>query len=137
LPAMRERLDRGPALVTWAIRSDDIEATSRMLGGTEILPMARGAYRWRITVPADGAPAHSGTRPTVLQWETGHPAAALPDAGCRLEKVLLAHPEAPGVLAALRGAGLAADDPVEARAGAPPGLTARIRTPRGIVEIRG
>jgi hypothetical protein len=136
-PAMHARLERGPALVTWAIRSDDIEATSRLLGISGIVPMARGAYRWRITIPADGALAQSGTRPTVLQWETEHPTAALPDAGCHLEKVLLVHPEAPGMLAALRGAGLAAGDPLEAGAGAPRGLTAHIRTPRGIVEIRG
>jgi hypothetical protein len=135
--AMRARLERGPALVTWAIRSDDIEATSGQLGETEILPMARGPYRWRITVPADGTLGHAGARPTVLQWETEHPTVALPDAGCRLGKILLAHPEAPGMLARLRDAGLAADDPVEARPGAPHALAAYIRTPRGIVEIRG
>ena len=95
-PAMRERLAAGPALVTWAVRSDDIEA-----------------------------------------WETERPTAALPDAGCRLEKLVLAHPDAPAGLAALRAAGLDPDEPVEARREGPHGLQAQVRTPRGIVVIHG
>lgn len=136
-PSMRARLDEGPALVTWALRSDDIASTSRVLGGAEVLAMARGAYRWRISVTADGALPEAGTRPTVLQWETEHPTDTLPDAGCRLEKLLLMHPGAPGMIASLQAAGLEADEPVEARDGTPHGLTARIRTPRGVVVIGG
>ena len=137
-PAMQERLASGPSLVTWAIRSDDIESTVRDLAAAalDILPMARGTYRWRIGVPPSGALALAGTTPTILQWETQPPAAALPDAGCRIEKVLLHHPQAEATLAALRAAGLGPDEPVEARNQAPAGVVARIRTPRGIAEIR-
>lgn len=136
-PAMQERLARGPALVTWAIRSGGIESTvDRLGGGVEILPMARGSYRWCIGVPPSGALPQAGITPTVLQWETAHPAAALPDGGCRIEKLLLQHVAAPSTLATLRAAGLAADEPVEARNASPPGLVARIRTPHGIEEIR-
>ena len=138
-PAMRERLEKGPALVTWAARSDDIEATVAALSGgkPEILPMARGAYRWRIGVPPSGALAQAGTSPTAIQWEADHPTGALPDAGCRLERLLLTHPDAPASLAALRAAGLHPDEPVEARREGTPGLQAQVRTPRGIVLIRG
>jgi hypothetical protein len=137
-PAMQERLAGGPSLVTWAIRSGDIESTVRDIagGGLDILPMARGSYRWRIGVPPSGALPQAGTMPTILQWETEPPAAALPDAGCRIEKLLLHHPQAPSTLAALREAGLGREAAVEARNEAPPGVVARIRTPRGIVEIR-
>ena len=138
-PAMRERLAAGPALVTWAVRSDDIEASLSAVTGArlEILPLSRGAYRWRIGVPHSGALAQAGTSPTPIQWETERPTAALPDAGCRLEKLLLVHPDAPAGLAALRAAGLDPADPVEARREGPPGVEAQVRTPRGIVVIHG
>lgn len=137
-PAMHERLARAPSLVTWAVRCDDIESTVGGIAGAglEILPMARGSYRWRIGVPPSGALAQAGTTPTILQWDTEPPAAALPDAGCRIEKLLLHHPQAPGTLAALLATGLGPGEPVEARNGAPAGVVARIRTPRGIAEIR-
>jgi hypothetical protein len=99
--------------------------------------MSRGDYRWRIAVPPSGALAQAGTSPTAIRWLTDHPTKALPDAGCRLEKLLLHHSDAPGMLAALRSAGLAPDEPVEARRDEPFGLRAQVRTPRGIVEIRG
>ena len=136
-PAMRERLEQGPALVTWAVRSDDIAGTVKALGGgVDVLPMARGSYRWRISVPPSGALAQAGTTPTVLQWDTEHPTAVLPDAGCRLEQLLLHHPEAAATLGALHGAGLGADQPVLSRKDVPYGLVARLRTPGGIAEIR-
>ena len=137
--SMRERIVKGPVLATWAVRSDDIDSTVLALGGgkPEILPMSRGAYRWRIGVPPSGALAQAGTSPTAIQWDTEHPTAALPDSGCRLEKLLLVHPDAPASLAALVAAGLDPADPVEARREDPPGLQAQVRTPHGIVPIRG
>ena len=118
---------------------DDIEASLSAVTGArlEILPLSRGAYRWRIGVPPSGALAQAGTSPTPIQWETERPTAALPDAGCRLEKLVLAHPDAPAGLAALRAAGLDPDEPVEARREGPHGLQAQVRTPRGIVVIHG
>ena len=138
-PATRQRLALGPALVTWVVRSDAIEATIGALAGgkPEILPMSRGAYRWRIGVPPSGALAQAGTAPTAIQWLTDHPTVALPDPGCRLEKLLLTHRDAPVTLGALRAGGLDPEEPIEARRDGPEGLEARIRTPRGIVEIRG
>jgi hypothetical protein len=138
-PAMGARLAEGPALVTWVVRTGSIEDTVAVLGGgkPEILAMSRGPFRWRIAVPASGALAHSGTSPTAIQWETEPASAALPDAGCRLEKLLLTHVEAPAIVAALRAAGLPKDEPIEARRDGPPGLQAQVRTPSGIVVIRG
>jgi hypothetical protein len=64
-PAMQLRLARGPALVTWAVRADDIEGAlaATAAGRPDILPMSRGAYRWRIGVPASGALARPAPRP--------------------------------------------------------------------------
>lgn len=131
------RLARGPALIHWVVRSDDIEQALKATaaGETEILALSRGPYRWRIAVPATGRLAQRGIAPTVIQWDGAHPCDALPESGCRLEALLLNHPEAERTLRALRDAGLPPGDPVQARA-AGGGLEARIRTPKGIVELR-
>ena len=135
-PETIERLEQGPALIHWVVRADDIaraiEATAP--GRPQVLSLSRGEYRWRIGVPASGSLAQEGIAPTVIQWEGRHPADALAESGCRLERLLLRHRAAPHTLKALRDAGLAPDDPVEARADGA-GLQARIRTPRGIVEL--
>ena len=134
---MRLRLAQGPVLATWVVRSEDIVATVAGLafGKPEILDMTRGGYRWRIGVPSTGVLARAGTSPTAIQWLTDHPTLALPDSGCRLEKLLLTHPDAPAMLGVLRSAGLDPAEPIEARRDGPEGLVAQIRTPRGIAEI--
>ena len=87
-PAMRERLARGPALIHWVERTDDLETALRDYPERiEILSLSRGPYRWRIGVRPDGQRPAGGTRPTLIQWEGDlHPADALPDSGCRLER---------------------------------------------------
>jgi hypothetical protein len=136
-PEMIERLAKGPALIHWVARSEDIERAVRATaaGEAEILSLARGPYRWKMGVPRSGRLAQHGIAPTVIQWEGAHPCDAAPETGCRLERLVLRHPEAARTLDALRAAGLGEDEPVEAREeGA--GLEARIRTPKGIVELR-
>jgi hypothetical protein len=136
-PEMAGRLAKGPALIHWVARSDDIERAVRAIAAaeTEILSLARGAYRWKMGVPRSGRLARQGIVPSLIQWQDAHPCDAAPETGCRLERLVLGHPEAVRTLAALRAAGLAEDEPVEAREqGA--GLEARIRTPKGIVELR-
>ena len=85
-PAMRARLARGPALIHWVVRSDDIVAAARECPEPlDILALSRGEYRWRIGVPPDGRLPCEGRAPTIIQWEGDkHPARALPDSGCRL-----------------------------------------------------
>jgi Glyoxalase-like domain len=87
-PAMRERLARGPALIHWVERTDDLEtALHGYPGRIEILSLSRGPYRWRIGVRPDGRRPAGGTLPTLIQWEGDlHPAGALPDSGLRLER---------------------------------------------------
>ncbi len=85
-PAMKARLARAPALIHWVERTDDI---ARELAGygdaVEVLEAARGRYRWKIGVRADGALPGGGRLPTLIQWEGGlHPAADLPPSGCTL-----------------------------------------------------
>lgn len=87
-PSMRERLARGPALIHWVERTDDLETALRDHSERiEILSLSRGPYRWRIGVRPDGLRPAGGSSPTLIQWEGDlHPAGALPDSGCRLER---------------------------------------------------
>lgn len=135
-PETAARLARGPALVHWVVRADDVPAAIAATGaaGCEILALSRGDFRWRIGVPASGRLSLGGVAPTVIRWDGAHPCERLPDAGCRLESLVLGHGEAPALLRRLHAAGLPRDEPIEASADAA-GLRARIRTPRGIVEI--
>ena len=136
-PAMQERLRKGPALIHWAVRTDDIEAALAAVGGArpEVLALSRGAFRWKIGVPADGHLEHRGLQPTVIQWFAQHPADVLPDSGCRLESIVLHDAEASAIVHRLRYAGLSTDDPVQP-SDEGSGLEVRIHTPRGLVEIR-
>jgi hypothetical protein len=83
--AMDALLARGPALIHWVERVDDIEAA---LGDyperVEVLEASRRDYRWRIGVPADGRLPCGGACPTLIQWLGPHPAQALPASGCSL-----------------------------------------------------
>lgn len=136
-PGMRERLEKAPALIHWVVRTDDIAraVAATASGKLEILELSRGEFRWKIGVPASGSLAQAGTSPTVIQWQGTHPADVLADPGCRLEMLVLRHPQAPATLHSLHLAGLAALEPVQAHHEGR-GLVARIRTPRGIVELR-
>ena len=117
-PAMQARLARGPALVTWVARTDDIDAAvaTGAFGEPDVLSLARGDFRWRIGVPRDGSLALGGIAPTIIQWATHHPADVLADAGARLESLTLCHPEAGALLARLREAGFSSADPIVAAA---------------------
>ena len=138
-------LDRGmlpvdrPRLIHWVARSDDIQrdsaASSETLGG--ILAMERADYRWRITVPPDGHLPGSGLVPTLIQWDVPfHPAARLPDAGCRLMKLEGFHPQPARIRTALAALGLASRlDVHSCAADEAAQLLAYVRTPGGLVEL--
>jgi hypothetical protein len=83
---MTERLQQGPALIHWVVRTDSIDdAARRSPDAIEVLATSRGPYRWRIGVPADGHLPGQGKSPTFIQWEgDAHPAQALPESGCAL-----------------------------------------------------
>jgi hypothetical protein len=128
-----------PRLIHWVARSEDIvrdaAASSEALG--EILPCARGDYRWRITVPDDGHLPGDGLVPTLIQWDVPfHPAERLPDAGCALMKLEGFHPRPARIKAALVALGLEARlDLHPCAAGEPAQLVAYVRAPRGLVEL--
>jgi hypothetical protein len=135
-PRMRARLAEGPALVHWVVRSrdiaNDVDAAHVDLG--EILPMQRGDFDWRITVPADGHLEARGLVPTLIEWSTPrHPADRLPDRGVRLVALAGEHPEPAPVRATLARLGLS--ERLKVSYGRSPRLAAMLRTPRGTVTL--
>jgi hypothetical protein len=137
-------LDRLPAadrprLIHWVARSDDISraAASGSEAPGDILPMERGDYRWRITVPPDGSLPGDGLVPTLIQWDVPfHPASRLPDSGCRLMKLEGFHPQPARIRTALDSLGLGSRlDVHPCGNGEPVQLVAYIRTPGGLVEL--
>ena len=131
-PAMRTLLSEGPHLVTWAVRTDDIEALAARcpepLGKIHL--MRRGGFEWKITIPEDGHLPGGGLIPTLIQWlGDRHPADELPDRGCSLEALGGTHGAPEGIRRALAALGLTGSVPVSY--GAAERLSARIRTPLG------
>ncbi|MCF8177518.1 MAG: VOC family protein [Sulfuritalea sp.] len=138
LDRLSPELDR-PRLIHWVARSDDIEreagTSSEALG--EIVPMARGDYRWRITVPADGHLPGDGLVPTLIQWDVAfHPSQRLPETGCRLMKLEAFHSQPERIRSALAALDLSSRlDVHPSEAGEAAQLVAYLRTPRGLVEL--
>jgi hypothetical protein len=104
-PEMAKRLEQGPALIHWVVRTSNIEDEARNSpDGIEVLSASRGPYSWRIGVPADGHLPGGGTLPTLIQWEgSAHPAEGLPDSGCLLLSVESVGPSLSARIATPRG----------------------------------
>ena len=132
--AVRARMAEAPFLLTWVAACTDVVAAAALdRGFGEVIAASRGAFSWRITVPADGSLNRDGVVPALIQWSgDAHPCDGLEDRGCTLHGLELRHPQAQGIeplLAALRVQG-----PVALRPG-PPAIVARLGTPRGEVEL--
>ncbi|HSM07907.1 MAG TPA: VOC family protein [Gemmatimonadota bacterium] len=117
-----------PRLLTWAMRSREIETAAERAG---LGPVEDGSreradgtvLRWRLTDPY--AERMDGVLPFLIDWgETPHPAEAAPRAG-RLIELRIEHPAPDGVRRAL--ATLGCRD-VTVRLGAAPRLVAVVRT---------
>lgn len=128
-----------PRLVTWAANGSDLEelvesARSEMIDlGAVTLGNRRQQdgheLTWHFTDPL--AARNGGVLPFFIDWgDTGHPASTLED-GCELLEIRLYHPHAEEVRRRLGVLGL--DLPVQAAED--PRVAARIRTPKGEVEL--
>lgn len=121
-----------PRLTNWVARSENLGADLHDCPPGTGTPVAlqRGDYRWQMAVPADGRLPFDGGFPALIQWQGDlHPTRALPDCGVRLERLVIAHPQAEGLRAAL--AGLFADARVVVEPGPVKAMQARFATPHG------
>ena len=111
------------ALATQGIDRGRVLAASR--------PTPQGLLRWQISVRDDGQRLFDGCLPTLIQWGETHPTQAMADQGLALESLALAHPEADTLRQALHAVGLGG---IPVHTG-PARLQARLRTPRGPVDL--
>jgi hypothetical protein len=128
-----DRFSGPPRLTTWIVATDDMEAAlaTGPQGWGAAMDLARGDYRWQMAVPADGRLPFDGTCPALIRWQGAlHPAPALPDHGLRLSRLVVSHPQA-----AVLQAALALADPRVTFTPGPPGLSAVIDTPQGPVTL--
>jgi hypothetical protein len=136
MAALQSALREAPRLIHWVARTDDIGAARRIcpIDPGEVHAMARGAFEWRITIPADGHLPGGGVLPTLIQWaDERHPADAMPDAGIRLVALAGAHPEPDAMRSAL--AALALADTLKVTFATTPRVAAMLRTARGPVVL--
>lgn len=91
----------------WILRCEDLEAALAGAPEGAGLPMAfqRDALHWRMAVPDSGVLPFDGVFPALIEWGAGvaHPAGRLTDQGVRLAELVLVHPEAAALRAALAG----------------------------------
>jgi Glyoxalase-like domain len=95
-PRVRTELAASPRLVTWVVATHGIAAALRVLP-LDVGPavkVTRGDLEWRISIPADGSMPFNGAFPALIQWQAGrHPASRMPDLGCSLVQLEIAHPD--------------------------------------------
>jgi len=127
-----DRFAGAPRLANWIARSTDLEATldAAPEGMGVPIPFQRGRYAWSMAVPGTGRLPFDGAAPAMIQWDSAaHPADSLPDRGCRLVRLEIAHPDARELeraFPALKHLSL-----VEILAGPVPELRAIVDTPSG------
>jgi hypothetical protein len=120
-----------PRLDKWILRCDDLAAAlSALPMAGRPVALSRGDLAWTMAVPEDGMLPFDGLFPALLEWHVDRPpGAALPASGCRLERLVVRHPEA-GALEALLAPML--DAPlVRFESAEAPGLAAELITPEG------
>ncbi|UWQ34166.1 VOC family protein [Leisingera sp. M527] len=131
-------LDRfkGPArLNNWILRSENLETEKPLLPllAQRHVQMQRGDLRWLMTVPANGLLPYDNIFPAALQWQAEPPAGKLPRSHCRLTRLILSHPEAKDLHAALDR--ILADPRVAVEQGKP-AMLAEFDTPHGPRVLR-
>ncbi|KVE39255.1 VOC family protein [Burkholderia sp. TSV86] len=144
-PGTRARLEHGPYLAHWVARVErpcELGRWQRQYPAriARVVPMSRGDFHWRLTVPDDGAlpawqHAGDGVLPSLIQWQDArHPSDTLPHGGIALKKLNGVHPRAHALreqLAWLRAAHLIDIDACDT-----PALVAEFETPAGMRTLR-
>ncbi len=92
--------------------------------------LTRGDFAWDMAIPDTGLLPYGGLFPALIAWKgKAHPADALPERGIRLRRLVLTHPKAAALRAAL--ASLIDDARLAISLGAEPHLAAEFDTPQG------
>lgn len=124
-----------PRLGNWICRCADLPAMLEELplAGSPV-ELERGDLKWRMAVPGDGRLPHDNMFPALMEWQCpDHPARRLTQRGCRLETLVISHPEAAALEAEIAPV---LDDRRISFETAAPGLTAGFATPAGRKWLR-
>ena len=133
------RLKIRPQLITWVVRTDKVDSLAKAIYGQRgcVRTMQRDGLRWQIAFTDDGSMPGDGLIPHLIQWDGCiHPTEKMEDAGCKLLTLDGAHIDPSSIQRVISTMGLddaiAVHPPSEQR---PPGLSARIKTPAGVVVL--
>jgi hypothetical protein len=137
-PEMRAKLDKGPCLIAWVLRSADIissvKASAVPLGA--VIPVRRGSLNWRLTVPADGHLPGGGVVPSIIEWDGyAEPWETMNDFGCQLVGLNLKHPDPEWLKRSLLTLCPRGFSFISFTAASAPALAARISAPSAIVNL--
>ncbi|GGH46441.1 VOC family protein [Frigidibacter albus] len=122
-------------LTNWVARTGDLEAAlaTAPAGAGAAVDLDRADLRWRMGIPASGLLPYDDCFPALIQWQSGgHPSERLPDAGCRLRRLVIGHPQA----AEMSGLLALADPRLVLVVDGTVGLTAEIETPSGVKVLQ-
>lgn len=137
---LKQKIRQQPRLVHFVARINDAQAALQALQQAGIdrgeliaaqRPTANGVLSWRITVRADGQRLFYGGLPTLIEWDSAHPADSMPDMGLALESLHASYPRPADLDLAFKAIGLQG---VETEHGMP-NVKAALATPKGIVTL--
>jgi len=119
-----------PRLSNWICRTNDMSGTLTALPQAgKAVGLSRGDLRWQMAVPDNGILPCDGMFPALIEWQCKtHPAGLLPSTGCRLNRLIVSHPQSDDLKAHIGG--MLEDKRVRFRSG-PAGLLAEFDTPGG------
>ena len=117
-----------PRLANWIVRTEKMAGIPAQAG--TIVPLTRGGLEWEITVPNDGSLCEGGAYPSIIYWAQGaHPSTRLYDAGVRLTRLTISHPD-PAAIRKMLGPTFT-DDRLHLFFGSEVTLSAEFSTPNG------
>lgn len=137
--ALQSRLKIHPRLIAWVVRSESADSIAEAIYGTptRVRPMQRDALRWRFAFTRDGSLPGDGLIPHMIQWEGDpHPAESMAESGCTLMGLEGVHTDPATIQRVVTSMGL--DNAITIHPVSKPrpaGLSARIKTPTGVVVL--
>ena len=125
-----------PRLITWVCETDDMASDLPQLpyNAGKVITVSRDDLVWDLSIADNGKLPLNGCAPSIIDWKgSSPPNVNLPERGCRLQKLSVAHPKIPQVYSRLRN--IMKDPRVEMIYGERPTLSVVLQTPNGIFKI--
>jgi hypothetical protein len=137
---LKQKIRQQPRLVHFVARTQEAPAARQALKQAGIdrgelvaaqRRTANGLLSWRITIRADGQRLFYGGLPTLIEWDSAHPADSMPECGLALHSLHASYPRPADLELAFEAIGLQG---VEVEQGMP-NVKATLAAPKGIVTL--